>query len=56
MHKPESVLENEAHKILWDFEIHTDHPLTARRPDLDLINKKKLSSDYKVKTLENVTR
>ena len=21
MHKPESVLENDMHKILWDFEI-----------------------------------
>ena len=25
MHKPESVLENEMHKILWAFEIQTDH-------------------------------
>ena len=25
MHKPESVLKNETHKILWDFEIKTDH-------------------------------
>ena len=41
MHKPESVLENETHKILWDFEIQTDPLITARRPDLVLINKKK---------------
>ena len=41
MHKPESVLENEIHKILWDFEIQTDHLILARRPDLQLINKKK---------------
>ena len=26
MHNPESVLENETHKILCDFEIKTDHP------------------------------
>ena len=39
MHKPESVLENETQKILWDFERKTDHP--AWRPDLVLINKKK---------------
>ena len=39
--KPESVLENEMHKILWDFAIKTDHPIPARRPDLVLINKKK---------------
>ena len=25
MHKPESVLENEMHKIPWDFEIQADH-------------------------------
>ena len=41
MHKPESVLENETHKIIWDFEIKTDHPILARRPDLVLINTKK---------------
>ena len=40
MHKPESVLENETHKILWDFEIKTDHLIPARRPDLVLINRK----------------
>ena len=41
MHKPESVLENEMHKILWDFEIQTEHLIPARRPDLVIINKKK---------------
>ena len=39
-HKPESVLENETHKILWDFEIQMDHQIPARRPDLVVINKK----------------
>ena len=39
MHKSESILEN-AKKILWDFEIQTDHLTPARRPDLVLINKK----------------
>ena len=41
MHKQESILENEMHKILWDFEIQKDHLIPARRPDLLLINKKK---------------
>ena len=41
MHNPESVLENEMYKILWDFEIQTNHLTTARRTDLLLINKKK---------------
>ena len=41
MHNPESVLENEMHKLHWDFEIQTDHIISARRPDLIIINKKK---------------
>ena len=32
-HEPESVLENEDYKILWDFSIQTDHVIEARRPD-----------------------
>ena len=36
--KPESVLENEMQKILWDFEIQTDHLIPARRPDLVITN------------------
>ena len=32
MHNPESVLENDTHKLLWDFDIQTDH--------LIIINKK----------------
>ena len=32
MPKPESVLENETHRILWDLEIQMDHPIPARRP------------------------
>ena len=31
--KPESFLENETHKLLWDFEIQTDHQIPARRPN-----------------------
>ena len=40
MHNPESVLENETHKLLWDFEIQTNHQIFARRPDLIIIKKK----------------
>ena len=29
MHKLETVLENETHKILWDFEIQTDYQILA---------------------------
>ena len=36
-----TVLENDTHKLLWDFNIQTDHLISARRPDLIIINKKK---------------
>ena len=41
MHNPASVLENETHKLLWDFDIQIDHLILTRRPDLVIINKKK---------------
>ena len=41
MHNPESVLENEMHKYLWDFEIQTDHLISARWLDPIIINQKK---------------
>ena len=41
MHNPASVLENDTHTHLWDFEIQTDHLIPARRPDLIIINKRK---------------
>ena len=42
-HEPESVLENEDYKILWDFSIQTDHVIEARRPDLVVVDKKERS-------------
>ena len=36
-----AVLENDTHKLLWDFDIQTDHQISARRPDLIVINKEK---------------
>ena len=41
MHNPAPVLENDTHKLLWDFNIQTDHLIPARRPDLIIIKKKK---------------
>ena len=41
MHNPAPVLENETHKLLWDFNIQMDLLIPARRPDLIIINKKK---------------
>ena len=37
-YKPESVLENVMHKILWYFEIQIDHLTLTRRPDIVFIN------------------
>ena len=41
MYNPESVQENETHKLLWDFEIEIDHLMSARRLDLIIINKER---------------
>ena len=35
------VLVNDSHKLRPDFNIQTDHLISARRPDLIIINKKK---------------
>ena len=53
-----SVLEKDTHKLLWDFDIQTDNLISARRPDLIVINKKKRTcktvdsavlADYRIK-------
>ena len=41
MHNPASVLENERLKLQWNFNIQTDHLISARRPDLIIIKKKR---------------
>ena len=41
MHNPAPALENDSHKLLWDFNIQTDHLIPARRSELILINKNK---------------
>ena len=41
MHNTKSILENEMHKILWDFEIQTNHLILARWPDLKIVNNKR---------------
>ena len=40
-HEPQSVLENEEAKILWDFTIQCDHLIQSRRPDVLVVEKKK---------------
>ena len=38
-HEPESALEREDYKILWDFSIQTDHVVEVQRPDLVVVDK-----------------
>ena len=41
MHNPAPALGNDTHKLLWDFDMHTVHLISASRPHLIIINKKK---------------
>ena len=41
MHNPAVFLENDTHRLLWDIDIQKDHLISARRPDLIIINNKK---------------
>ena len=41
MHNLESVLENETHKVFGDFETQTDQQIPARKPNLEIVNKKR---------------
>ena len=60
MHNSAPVLENDTHKLLWDFDINTGHLTSARRPDPIIINKKKRGfaksstapSDHRIKLKE----
>ena len=49
MHNPESIFENETHKILLDFDIQTEIVISARRPDI-------VTADHKVKLKEGQKR
>ena len=60
-HNPESILENEMHKLRWDFEIQTDHLISARRSDLVIIIKRRtcwivdfaVPADHRIKLKES---
>ena len=53
--------KNNSHKLQWDFDIHADHLILARRTDLIIINKKKrtckivdfaVPADHRIKVKE----
>ena len=61
MHNPAPVLENDTHKLRRDFDVHTDHLISARRLDLIIINKEKrfckivdfaIPADHRIKLKE----
>ena len=65
LHYPESAMENEIYKILWDCEMQTDHVILARRPDLEIIREKMTTyrivdfavpTEHRVKIKENEKR
>ena len=41
VHNSVSVLDDDTHKLLWDFDIHTNNLISARRPDQQQQKKKK---------------
>ena len=49
MHNPVFVLDNKTHNLLWDFEIQTNHLISARQPDFVIVNyKKKKKRNYQI--------
>ena len=56
-------MQNEMHKLMWDFEVQMDHLISAKRSDLLIVNKKKkreaaevdfaVPADHKVKLKES---
>ena len=45
-HVPDSVLENDNYKLMWDCNIQTDHDIKARRPDLVVVNKREQTCQF----------
>ena len=52
MLKSESVLVNETLKLLWDFEIQTDHLILVRTLNIVIISKKKKKKKERKKERE----
>ena len=59
---PASALENDTHKLLWDFNTQMDQLISARRTEIIIINKKKrtckivdfaVSAYHRIKLKEN---
>ena len=53
------IINNNNNKLLWDFDIHTDHQISARRPDLNQQKQRTckivnfaVPADYRIKVKE----
>ena len=55
MHNPAPVQENDTHQLLWDFDIQTDHLISARRQDLIINNNNKRKKKRKRKSVKLLT-
>ena len=61
IHKPESLIQNETHTILWGFEIQTDPLIPTRRPELVITTRNRtcfivdfaVSADHTIKKKRN---
>ena len=60
MHNPIYVLENDTHKLLWDFDIQTDHTISASFIIISKIKKRTckigdfaVPTDKRIKLKEN---
>ena len=54
MYNSAPVLENDIPKLIWNFKIQTDQLISARRPDLIVINKKKKKKKKEKRTCKIV--
>ena len=48
-HNPESFMEYETHKRLWDLVKQTDHLISARPPDVVIVNNNNKKKEKKRK-------
>ena len=46
MHNPAPVLENDTDKLQLDFDVHTDHLISTRRPDQSTKKKEKKKREF----------
>ena len=53
MHNPAPVLENDSHKLLWDFNVQTDHLIPTRRPSICKIVDFAVPADHRINLNES---